>query len=150
MNIAAAYNGGVPMINSFKDNEVRNSALVYNGTWEQIKKLYATNPQQAGELAISAIEMALTGDISSDDFLIGIALENMRVISKKNKNKYDQECDRKRANKIASLALDKIAELHLQKMSQIKIGETLNIPQQTVSYRLGIIRSEFPELLKDS
>ena len=136
------------MINSFKDNEVRDSALVYNGTWEQIKKLYATNPQQAGELAISAIEMALTGDISSDDFLVGIALENMRVVAKKNKDKWDKECDRKRTNKITALALDKIAELYLQKIPQTKIGQELNIPQQTVSYRLNIIRKEFPELLK--
>ena len=135
------------MIHNFKDSEVRDSALIYNGTWEQIKKLYSTNPQQAGELAISAIEMALTGDISSDDFLVGIALENMRVVAKKNKYKYDKECDRKRSNKITTLSLDKIAELHLQKIPQSKIGETLNIPQQTVSYRLSIIRNEFPELL---
>ena len=48
-----------------------NPGTIFGGTWEQIKKLYSTNPQQAGELAISAIEMALTGDISSDDFLVG-------------------------------------------------------------------------------
>jgi hypothetical protein len=62
------------LIEMFKDTQMRNSGLVYNGTLEQIRKLYDLNPEQAGELAISAIELALTGEISSDDILIELML----------------------------------------------------------------------------
>lgn len=49
------------MINQFNDVEARNSGIIYKSTLEQIKKLYAVDPEQAGELAIAAIELVLTG-----------------------------------------------------------------------------------------
>ena len=62
------------MINGFKESKVSDSAVVYSSTLSQIKKLYEKNPVMAGELAISAIELALTGEISSDDYMIEIML----------------------------------------------------------------------------
>lgn len=63
------------MINKFlTDNYFADSGVIYSWQFEQIKKLYKINPEQAGELAISAIELALTGKISSDDYMIDILL----------------------------------------------------------------------------
>ena len=72
------------MIEVFKENEMRNSGVIYNSTFEQIKKLYEADPERAGELAISAIELVLTGDVSSDDMMIGLLLEPMRKINENN------------------------------------------------------------------
>ena len=88
------------MIEQFNDVEVRSSGLIYNSTFEQIKKLYELNPEQAGELAIAAIELVLTGQISSDDPIIGLMLEPAKVINEKNVEKYEHKVETGRAKKI--------------------------------------------------
>ena len=42
------------------------------------------DPEKAGELAISAIELVLTGDVSSDDAMIDLFLEPIKVINERN------------------------------------------------------------------
>ena len=138
------------MINSFKESKVSDSAVVYSSTLSQIKKLYEKNPVMAGELAISAIELALTGEISSDDYMIEIMLENIKVINEKNKDKYNKKVESQKQKRIEENKLDEIAKLHLQGYKQKQIAEKLGITQQKVSYWLGIIRSEFPFLLTEN
>ena len=116
------------MIEMFKDNEIRTSGLVYNSVFEQIKELYEYNPEQAGELAISAIELVLTGDISSDDVMVRMMLKPMQ--------------------KISEMKLDKIAELLAAGYKQREIGERLGLSQQMVSYRINTIKMKYPELLQ--
>lgn len=137
------------MINSFKDSEVRNSALIYKSTFEQIKKLYNINPEQAGELAISAIELALTGEISSDDYMIDLILENMKVIGEKNKVKYDNKIESQKQKRIEEQKLDLIANLYNGGMKQKDIAVRLNTTPQTISNRMATIRTDFPELLTE-
>ena len=43
------------MIEMFNDVPMRDSGIIYNSVFEQIKKLYSVDPEKAGELAISAI-----------------------------------------------------------------------------------------------
>lgn len=136
------------MIEQFKDNEVRKSGLIYNSTFEQIKQLYEADPERAGELAIAAIELVLTDDISSDDMMISLILEPMRRINENNHVKYDTKVENQRQKKIREMKLDKIAELHDMGLKQRQIGERLGLSQQIVSYRLGMIRTEYPELLQ--
>lgn len=62
------------MINKFVNDYFTNSGEIYSWQFEQIKKLYMINPEQGGELAISVIELALTGKISSDDYMIDLLL----------------------------------------------------------------------------
>ncbi|MBO7210991.1 MAG: hypothetical protein J6V44_08265 [Methanobrevibacter sp.] len=49
------------MIECFNDVEVRSSGVIMSSVFEQVKKMYAVDPDMAGELAISAIELVLTG-----------------------------------------------------------------------------------------
>lgn len=81
------------MIEKFKENEMRNSGLIYNSTFEQIKNLYQFDPEAAGELAISAIELVLTGDISSDDVNIQLLLMPMKKINEINVAKYENKVE---------------------------------------------------------
>ncbi len=69
------------------------------------------DPELAGELAISAIELVLTGDISSDDPMINLMLEPMKVINENNNVKYDNKVESSRQKKINDLNLEKVAEL---------------------------------------
>lgn len=135
------------MIEQFKDLEARNSGVVYSSTLEQIKKLYLADPELAGELAISAIELVLCGDISSDDVMISLMLEPMRKINENNQIKYENKVEGARAKKMVDMKLDKIAEMVNMGRKQREIGEALGMSQQTVSYRIGLIKTSYPELL---
>ena len=136
------------MIEIFKDNEIRTSGLIYNSVLEQIKELYQYDPEQAGELAISAIELVLTGDISTDDVSIRLMLKPMQKINENNVAKYESKKEVQKQKKIQSDKLDKIAELMLSGMKQREIGERLGISQQLVSYRVDVIKKKHPELLQ--
>ena len=137
------------MIEQFKDLEMRKSGLIYNGTFEQIKKLYEVDPEKAGELAISAIEFVLCGDISSDDMMVSLMLEPIRPINESNSIKYDQKVETARQKKITEQKLDLIADLSRKGFRQREIADRLGLTQQMVSYRLGVIKSSYPELLSD-
>ena len=136
------------MIEKFNDVEVRASGLIYNSTFEQIKKLYELNPEQAGELAIAAIELVLTGQISSDDPIIGLMLEPAKVINEKNVEKYEHKVETGKAKKIHDQKLDQIADLIQKGLKQREVAERLGLTQQMVSYRWSIIKASYPELLQ--
>lgn len=136
------------MIEMFKDTEVRNSGVIYSSTLEQIKQLYAVDPEQAGELAISAIELVLTGDISSDDYMISMMLTPMRRLNEINVAKYETKVENQRQKKIQEMKLDKVAELLKNGFTQKEIGERLGMSQQNVSYRVGLLKKSYPELLQ--
>lgn len=109
--------------------------------------MYPSDPNKAGELAISAIELVLTGEISSDDLMIDVALQALSIQRDKDEDNYNQKEQMTKIKKIEDMKLDKIAELCSQKISQKRIGEMLGISQQTVSYRINIIKDKYPELL---
>lgn len=65
------------MISQMKNSEIKNSGIIKLSVLQYIKQLYKINPEKAGEFAISAIELALTGEISSDDVMIKFVLTNL-------------------------------------------------------------------------
>jgi len=135
------------MINEIKDNKsIKDSGVMYVSTWNQIKTLYATNPQLAGELAISAFELLFTGEISSDDIMISCLLENTKYLNEKNTKNYNNTKEAREKKKIETLK--NVADLYLKGLKQKDIAERLNISQQTVSKRLKEIKEEHPELLE--
>ena len=138
------------MIEMFKDNEVRPSGLVFSSVFEQIKELHQYDPDQAGELAISAIELILTGDISSDDVNVKIMLAPLRKITEVNVAKYETKVENKRQKKIVEMKLDKIADMVNQGYKQREIGERLGLSQQVISYRVDVIKKNYPELLQEN
>jgi hypothetical protein len=73
--------------------------------------MYEVDPEKAGELAISAIELVLTGEISSDDMMISMLLEPMRKINENNQMKYESKVEGAKAKKMVDMKLDKIAEM---------------------------------------
>ena len=137
------------MIKEFKDNEIRRSGLIYRSTFNQIKKMYQQDPLLAGELAISAIELVLTGEFSSDDYQIDMLLESNREVNQKNIDSYNNKVEQARQKRITDLKLAEIARLHKDKWIQKNIAQHLGLSQQTVSNRLTLIRKEFPELLQE-
>lgn len=136
------------MIEMFNEVDVRGSGVIYASTFEQIKKMYAVDPEKAGELAISAIEMVLTGQISTDDYMIDMMLTTAKAVNENNVAKYESRVESARQKKVRDLNLAEIAELLRAGWKQREIGEKLGMSQQNVSYRIGVIRSSYPELLQ--
>lgn len=136
------------MIEIFNEVETRTSGVVYNSTFDQIKKMYEVDPEKAGELAISAIELVLTGQISSDDVMIDMMLTPTKAISLNNAQKYDARVESTKQKKAKDMKLAEIADLMKRGFKQRQIGEKLGLSQQNVSYRIGIIRTNYPELLR--
>lgn len=136
------------MIECFNDVEVRSSGVIMSSVFDQVKKMYVMDPDMAGELAISAIELVLTGQISSDDAMIDMLLAPAKVINDHNVQRYENRKEGSKNKKIKDMKLDEIAEMLQNGMKQKEIAERLHISQQTVSYRMGLIRTQYPELMQ--
>ena len=136
------------MINEFKYPVIRDSGIIYNSTFEQIKQLYEVDPEMAGELAISAIELMLTGGVSSDNMMVGVMLEPMKKIGERNAARYEAKVEGTRQKKIREMRLQEIADLVIAGRKQREIGERLGLSQQNVSYRVNLIKTQYPELLQ--
>ena len=137
------------MISKFKNNnEARKSAVIYRSNFEQVKELYEDDKEMAGELAISIMELVLTGEVSTDNKYIRLMLKNLEVSAQNNKLKYEAKENNTRLEKIEKYRLDEIAEMLNQGVSQAEIAKVLGVSRQTISRRLNeMIRPEFPELL---
>ena len=137
------------MIANFKDTPMRPTGVIYQSALQQIKMLHEKDPILAGELAESIIELTLTGDTSTKDLTILLALENLRSVVKNNQEKYDKTREAKQQNKIKEYKLDIIAEMLLQGKSQVEIAKELGVNKQTINYRINnMIKPNYPELLE--
>lgn len=136
------------MIEKFKENEARKSALIYLSNFEQVKELYEDDKEMAGELAISILEMALTGEISSNNKIIRLMLKNFEVSAEKNKQKYEAKERNTKQENAEKYNLYEIAEMLNEGKTQAEIADALGISRQTVNRRLNeMIRVNYPELL---
>lgn len=134
------------MITDFNLDVSRDSAVIYSSVLEQVKMVYDSDPTLAGELAIAAIQTVICGESKSDNGLINAMLTPLKQSSDKNYQRYKKTCESKRAAKIKDLRLDEIAELKNEGKTTREIEEELGIPKSTVSYRIGIIEADYPEL----
>lgn len=66
------------MIKEFNEVEAKKSGLVNRFALDEAKKVYEVYPELAGELAISALEYSLTGQISSDDYWIKSVIQQYK------------------------------------------------------------------------
>ena len=136
------------MIKEIKNLDMRKSGIIYDSALEQIRQLYNMGQTEAaGELAISAIEMILCGEISSDNPMIEIFLTPLKGQVEKDKTKQEQKIELAKNEKLVKQRLEEVAEMHLAGMTQTEIGSRLGVSQQTIGKRLILIRAEFPYLL---
>jgi hypothetical protein len=138
------------MIKEFNDVPMRDSAVIYASSFEQVKKLYnAGKIDEAGELAICICEMALTNQHSSDDMMIDIMLENFKAVNRKDAMRYQNAVEAKNEARIKKQQLDVIADLLNRGYKQVEIAKRLNLSTSTLGSRVKTIRTEFPHLLNE-
>ena len=137
------------MITDFNLDACRDSAVIYSSVLEQIEMLYEDDTELAGEFAIAAIQTVLSGDTTTDNKMIKVMLNQLQQSALKNQERYELSRESKREYKAKDLRLDEIAELVNEGMSVREIEQQLDIPKSTVSYRFGIIKKDYPELLSN-
>lgn len=137
------------MITDFNLEACRDSAVIYSSVLEQIEILYEDDTKLAGEFAIAAIQTVLGGETTTDNKMIRVMLKQLQQSARKNQERYDLSRESKREYKARDLRLDEIAELTNKGLSVREIEQELDIPKSTVSYRLGVIKKDYPELLLD-
>ena len=93
------------------------------------------------------MEHVLTGDHSSDDFMVSFAIANHKEVISKNQAKWDAKKETKHGAKAEELR--PVVQLHCQGLTQAAIAKQLKIAQSTVSKRLSQARIDFPELFEE-
>lgn len=66
------------MIKVFNDVKGKETGVVSKFALDEAKKVYEVYPELAGELAISALEYSLTGQISSDDYWVKSVIQQYK------------------------------------------------------------------------
>ena len=135
------------MIKEFKNNEVRATGVINRGMFEQVKMLDMQNPAAGGELAISLMEQVLTGDHSSDDFMVNFAIANHKETISKAQHNYDLTKETKQ-NAIEE-DLRRYVDLYREGLTQAEIAKKLGGTQSSVSKKLMKARKEFPHVVQD-
>lgn len=110
--------------------------------------IYEQDPMKGGELAVSIMELILTGQMSTDDMMLKMSLTEVACQSEKRANDFDKKMEAAKEKKKQDQKLDLIAQLSCQGLTQKQIGDRIGTSQQTVGNRLSLIKKEYPELLE--
>lgn len=140
------------MIQKLNEDIICSSSIVYKTNYEQVLLVFKQNPQLAGELSLSILELLFTGQASSDDITVQLALKNLEVISEKNRKNYERklaagERRSEEFKKAREELLITIADLYNEGLNQKQIAEKLGYSEGTISKKMIIIRSDYPQLL---
>lgn len=66
------------MIKEFNNVKGNETGVVSKFALDEARKVYEVYPELAGELAISALEYSLTGQISSDDYWVKSVIQQYK------------------------------------------------------------------------
>lgn len=136
------------MIKKFNDVPCRDGGSIYRSYFEKVKMIYEQDPMKGGELAVSIMELILTGQMSTDDVMLKMSLTEVACQSEKRANDFDKKMEAVKEKKKQEQKLDLIAQLSCQGLTQKQIGDRIGTSQQTVGNRLNLIKNEYPELLE--
>ena len=138
------------MINEFDFEACRDSAILYQSIYKQVARKYKRGKyEEAAELALSYMQIMLNGYTTTDDEDIQDMLEPYVSVSKKANERYSRKLQKDAENQIKELLLEEIASMINEGKSYAAIADSLNIAKSTVSYRVGIIKEKYPELLSE-
>lgn len=135
------------MIKFRDDIHFNNTGIAYLTMLDSAKDLYDKDPELAGEYALSVLELILSGEYSTDNYVIKAMLNPFQFMANKNINKLEARKEKQDNNRIEKMRLKEIADLYLEGMNQTDIAKKMNVSRQTVSNRIKIIQTDFPELL---
>lgn len=141
------------MIKQLNENIICSTGVVYQANYEQVILAFKQNPELAGELSTSILELIFTGQSSSDNLMVQLALKNFAAVSEKNREKYERrvaatERKKETTSKNREKRLVDVADLYNEGLNQKQIAEKLGLSETTISKDMTLIRAEYPQLIK--
>ena len=123
------------MIKKFKNQETKESGIIYKANLDSVKELYLNGEKElAFETAVACMELACGGKISSENFLVKAITANLKEVADRTNQKYEEKKQRTAQERITKLQLNEIAEMLNNGVNQQTIADTLNQSKQTISY----------------
>ena len=138
------------MITEFDYENCRESSILYKTAYKQIARKYQRGKyEEAAELAVAYFQVMLQGYTTTDDEDIEDLVEPYAAMSKKANERYSRKVEREKNKQIEDLQLHEIAGMLEEGESYGTIADTLGIQKSTVSYRVGVMKDKYPELLEN-
>lgn len=138
------------MITEFDYENCRESSILYKTAYKQIARKYQRGKyEEAAELAVAYFQVMLQGYTTTDDEDIQDLVEPYAAMSKKANERYSRKVEREKNKQIEDLQLHEIAGMLEDGESYVTIADTLGIQKSTVSYRVGVMKDKYPELLEN-
>lgn len=139
------------MIKKFKNQETKESGIIYKANLDSVKELYLNGEKElAFETAVACMELACGGKISSENYLVKAITANLKEVADRTNQKYEEKKQRTAQERITKLQLNEIAEMLNNGVNQQTIADTLNQSKQTISYRINILKKDYGYLLNKS
>ena len=124
------------------------SGVIYRSSILKYYKMIENGDKDlANDYLLAMCETALGMPLTGTNPFVEYMMTELEVLANNNHEKIKKKEEKRRQEKIEKMQLDDIARLIYQDgRNQTETGKILGINQQTISYRLGVIRDEFPEL----
>lgn len=137
------------MITEFDYENCRESSILYKTAYKQVARKYQRGKyEEAAELAVAYFQVMLQGYTATDDEDIEDLVEPYAAMSKKANERYSRKVEREKNKQIEDLQLHEIAQMLRDGKSYGTIADTLGVVKGTITYRVGIMRDKYPELLE--
>ena len=137
------------MITEFDYENCRESSILYKTAYKQVARKYQRGKyEEAAELAVAYFQVMLQGYTTTDDEDIEDLVEPYAAMSKKANERYSRKVEREKNKQIEDLQLHEIAQMLRDGKSYGTIADTLGVVKGTITYRVGIMRDKYPELLE--
>ena len=138
------------MITEFDYENCRESSILYKTAYKQVARKYQRGKyEEAAELAVAYFQVMLQGYTTTDDEDIQDLVEPYAAMSKKANERYSRKVEREKNKQIEDLQLCEIAQMLKDGKSYGTIADTLGVVKGTITYRVGIMRDKYPELLEN-
>ena len=138
------------MITEFDFENCRESSILYKTAYKQVARKYQRGKyEEAAELAVAYFQVMLQGYTTTDDEDIEDLVEPYAAMSKKSNERYSRKVERDKNRQIEELQLHEIAQMLRDGKSYGTIADTLGVVKGTITYRVGIMRDKYPELLEN-
>ena len=137
------------MITEFDFENCRESSILYKTAYKQVARKYQRGKyEEAAELAVAYFQVMLQGYTTTDDEDVEDLVEPYAAMSKKANERYSRKVERDKNRQIEELQLCEIAQMLKDGKSYGTIADTLGVVKGTITYRVGIMRDKYPELLE--
>lgn len=119
-----------------------------NGLYNSVRYAYSDDPDLAGRLAISILELYACGRYTINDPVVHMILGSIKADAKHKLEAYKIKKEATEQQTIDAQKLDEIADLYLKGMTQQQIAARIGVAQPTISKRLKLIKEKYPQLLQ--